>query len=530
MFVSYMFADGADLPMGNLQIPSQPRKLSFNEKGQLVDKLLDCLKMRDRHARDMIVQELSFAGSIPRHEADKDDVRNILNTSLNYEGSLQELVDVIATFEKDELGRDSLSMQRLSEFLELLFSSPESIAINVDLLGKLYKLTANVHVSKNELHNMYRRSVVDGQLPHKYQSIDESKTLSLMIQDLAQKGLQSTYPQNKLTHPLLTFIKLLSRCVPDPMRDELMQWREEMAAKEHIALEEESNPAIGAEQLSEGTYYLLVKFKPGNNKDAFELHAWLICEQNGKTVPVNSYVKEEATLEEIPSLFDELISQCQEHTDTFTIELFLPFALLNGDKDDVHTWRLDLGFDTIAVSHKYPLVVRSYDRVYGVNKIKPEVRRRLRQAWEDNWAICKNCGEARIQWPLKEKDYVKENLVAWLQGVACLTMVFVPPAFDAVQPHIFKTMMSAGSSVALWPRPHHKCLNEEAIEQAYHGLLVGCHFSKLPKMIWERRIEAAMDETLLANHLTLFWDNPYRLPSDAPDAPIRDKYPLVAPR
>ena len=58
MFVSYMFADGADLPMGNLQIPSQPRKLSFNEKGQLVDKLLDCLKVRDRHARDMIVQEL----------------------------------------------------------------------------------------------------------------------------------------------------------------------------------------------------------------------------------------------------------------------------------------------------------------------------------------------------------------------------------------------------------------------------------------------------------------------------------------
>ena len=65
--------------MGYLHIPSQPRKLFFNEKGQLVDKLLDCPKMRDRHARDMVVQELSFAGSIPRHEADKDDVRNILS-------------------------------------------------------------------------------------------------------------------------------------------------------------------------------------------------------------------------------------------------------------------------------------------------------------------------------------------------------------------------------------------------------------------------------------------------------------------
>jgi hypothetical protein len=49
-------------------------------------------------------------------------------------------------------------------------------------------------------------------------------------------------------------------------------------------------------------------------------------------------------------------------------------------------------------------------------------------------------------------------------------------------------------------------------------------------MVWERRKEAAIDETLLANHLTLFWDDPHRLPPDAPDAPAQDKYPLVFPR
>src|SRR5438093_10051331 len=110
--------------MEHSHIPLQPRKLSFNEKDQLVDKLLDCPKMRDRHTRDMIVQELSFAGSIPQHQVDRDEVWDIVNTSLNYEGSLQELVDVIATFEKDELGRNSLPMQGLNEFLKVLFSSP----------------------------------------------------------------------------------------------------------------------------------------------------------------------------------------------------------------------------------------------------------------------------------------------------------------------------------------------------------------------------------------------------------------------
>jgi hypothetical protein len=248
--------------MGNLNIPSKPRMLSFKEKGLLVDKLVDCPQMKDRHSRNTMVQELRFASSISRPEVDRNDVRNIVETSLNYEGGLQELVVVIADYEKDVDGRDSLPMQRLSSFLEVLFSSPEPITINVDLLIELYQLTDNVHVTENDLYDIYRESRPTGWSSHQFQSSEEGGVLSLMIRDLAQIGLQNSQTSNKLTHPLLTFVKLLSRHVPAPVSNQLILWREKSAEKENITLEEEHIPALPAEEPSEASFYLLVRFKP----------------------------------------------------------------------------------------------------------------------------------------------------------------------------------------------------------------------------------------------------------------------------
>jgi hypothetical protein len=518
--------------MDNVNMLLQPRALSPKEKEQLVDTLLACRTMRDRNSRNQVVQELSFADSLERdsNTTNKVDVMNIVNRCLDYSDGLLQLIERVEYREEN-----SQPMQHLSKFLQILFSSPQSLTITIDSLAKLYKLTSSVHMAKEVLHKLYRQTGVnDGRLPRIYQNIDEGETLRLMIQDLAQAGLHSNLAQNVLTHPLLTFVSLLGHQVPDPLKNLLLQWLAETVKREHIVLVEEYGADILSEQTTQNSDYLLVKFKlVVENKAEFEIHAWLIREQNDKTVPMFGDVKENVPLEEIPSVMEELISHCAEYSDAFTIELFLPFRLLNCDSSeiDVHNWKLDAAFgNSIAVSHKYPLVLRSYDRIYEVNKLKPGVRHRLRQAWQSNWAICKNCRVVMLRWPLKEKDSSKEHLVVWLQEAACLTMLFVPPAFDEILPHIFKKMLSAGTSVALWPRLYCNHLEEEVIEQGYRSLLEGNHFSTLPKMIWERRKEAAMDETSLANHLTLFWDDPFRLPPDAPDAPAQDKYPLAFPR
>ena len=99
------------------RISRNPGPLTFQQKSELVDKLLVCSTMRDRHSRDKIVQELSFADSISRDSRDRVDVLNIVNTSLNYRDGLPELVAVISSLEKDASGNESLPMEQIRTFM-----------------------------------------------------------------------------------------------------------------------------------------------------------------------------------------------------------------------------------------------------------------------------------------------------------------------------------------------------------------------------------------------------------------------------
>jgi vWA-MoxR associated protein C-terminal domain len=447
---------------------------------------------------------------------------------LDFSDGLQQLTEKIQRHEIDSRGNYSEPIKDLIKFLEILFFLSGPSEININLLVKLYTLTASINVAKEELYKFYRQSVADERLPIRYKSIEQGQTLPQMIQDLAQIRQIASSHHNTLVHPLLTFVKFLSKKMSGPIKDSLLQWREETATKLRITLAED---ALLEQESNKNLYYLLVKFKPSDDKkDEFEIQAWLIYEQNKKTTNLYGYSKEEVTLEEMPFLLDELILESERYADMFTIELFLPLTLLNCDKTDVHTWKLYDQYDSYAISHKYPLVLRSYDRIYRMNKKRPEIKLRERKAWENNWAICKKYQEIMLNWTLKEKDARKANLTAWLQSVACLTLTFVPPTFDETQTHIFHKMLSAGISVAIWPRGYCKGLDEDIVEQTYHHLLEGSHFSTLPEMILERRREALMDETSLANYLTLFLDNPYRLPCDAPDTLPEDKNPLAFPQ
>ena len=91
--------------------------LSFQKKSELVNKLIACPTMKDRHARDIVVLQLSdqIARSIARHAVDVVDVTNIVSTCTNFSGGIQELVEVVGFFEGD-----SIPMQQLRAFLQSL--------------------------------------------------------------------------------------------------------------------------------------------------------------------------------------------------------------------------------------------------------------------------------------------------------------------------------------------------------------------------------------------------------------------------
>src|SRR5262249_54324296 len=114
----------------------------------------------------------------------------------------------------------------------------------------------------------------------------------------------------------------------------------------------------------------------------------------------------------------------------------------------------------------------------------------------------------------------RKKLHTSLRDVGCLRMTFVPPCFDGTQEHIFSKMMGAGTSIALWLRPMDELPDIGTLEMMYGQLLPGCNISSLPKKIWKLREGGVLP---LFNHMTLFWDDPNRLPAGAKD-------PLIAPK
>lgn len=73
---------------------------------ELVEALLQCRNMRDRHTRDDIVGELpaDIRNNIPRRDADRPDVMNIVRTCRNYEGGLGKLIEILEGYEGDSQG------------------------------------------------------------------------------------------------------------------------------------------------------------------------------------------------------------------------------------------------------------------------------------------------------------------------------------------------------------------------------------------------------------------------------------------
>jgi hypothetical protein len=185
------------------------------------------------------------------------------------------------------------------------------------------------------------------------------------------------------------------------------------------------------------------------------------------------------------------------------IELFLRFPYLHHPTCDAHSWKISKGFGlTKPVSSVYPLVIRSLDRLDCEIEIAFD-------EWEQSWN-----GLAQLKflsnWHFLQHKAFEEEL--YLEKNACLAFLEIPPLMEENSPspngHIFKQMMSAGVSLALWPHARVD-LTEEQFQEAYKELLGECHLANIPEVLWEKRKN---NPTHLAKELTLFYDNPYRRP------------------
>lgn len=76
-------------------------QITREQKRELVEALLACSAMRNRHSRDAVVSNLpnDIAMSITRHNTDRVDMNNIVTRCTDFEGGIQELLECVRDIE-----------------------------------------------------------------------------------------------------------------------------------------------------------------------------------------------------------------------------------------------------------------------------------------------------------------------------------------------------------------------------------------------------------------------------------------------
>ena len=184
--------------------------------------------------------------------------------------------------------------------------------------------------------------------------------------------------------------------------------------------------------------------------------------------------------------------------ETLRVEFFLPFKSLDLMAD---SWLIEdeYGEEPFPIGSEYPVVIRVLERH---NKIYKKA-----SLWEGNWKpqyINQLCKKALIcsDRPPEEisEDLAKEEVL----GVRCTC----PLEAHHNQPK--PMIMRRGLPIALWLRQELKnCCGEEKYQE-----LLNINLVDLPQKLKNIRNADRQNESHLAHHISLLWDEPIKLPSD----------------
>src|SRR5712692_2302277 len=94
------------------------KRLSFEEKSELIERLLACRSVSDRISREAILRQLPGDIRFGIEVASRDDIymTNIIDACLAFPAGIEELIDIVQHYEKD-----SSAMQNLDDFLDEVF-------------------------------------------------------------------------------------------------------------------------------------------------------------------------------------------------------------------------------------------------------------------------------------------------------------------------------------------------------------------------------------------------------------------------
>ena len=487
--------------------------MNIKQRRELVEALLACPSISDRNKRDTVINDLpgNIKNNIQRDNADKFDVTNIVNACSNYPGGIDELIDCIEGYEGD-----SDSVQKVKAVWTRI-SLPGRIT--KEQLNDLLQGVVKANMPEDEILNLYATSVREtGFSPN-----PEAKAIWSMLQHL-----QDIPPQDDGPVAILHFAEQLSHqvAIPDDVVAELQSWVDEVApsfglqpadiAQLRDSFRQEPEAAEASDSPVEALPYLLVEISPdSHNQEQFyvEIIFWR-SEDDSRPL-----YKEDNTLhnlEDIPALFNTVFTQfITESGETeFIIEFFLPFELIF---QEIDRWKITRRMMRREISYvignTYPIIVRSLDRL-----LEKQQNKALEESWKKKWERLQTIPQAsnleHVFWVCRHNEFEPDALYSLISedDKACLGLAFRPD-YQSIEDTFF-VILGAGVPVAFWLRPSAETVASESAQSKIEAVLADKTLVHLPQLILHYRKDALRnkDEAHIANHLTLFWDDPYRIP------------------
>lgn len=254
--------------------------------------------------------------------------------------------------------------------------------------------------------------------------------------------------------------------------------------------------------------------------DRYLIRAWRVLVRLGK----DHWVDEDARqldvkdqtygVDEMPALVDEMVSQLlgdlERSDNELTVELFVPLELLLCDADQ---WPLDLGIGTSLLGVHWRVVVRSLERAYnGRSQL-------IHTKWQDNWRRL-HSSPSPAPWRCTQADMTPDGagIRYPIDEPPCVALFFTPLRNESGGGYsVLRKLMLAGVPVAVWPRKDQfegPRLGQVLNELVASNPVAACWREAVRQ--YRKEAEQTPDrEGHPGAHLTVLWDDPFKLLPDA---------------
>lgn len=246
--------------------------------------------------------------------------------------------------------------------------------------------------------------------------------------------------------------------------------------------------------------------KQGNR---YFVDAWLITDaltqgsSIGEQLSKPESFRETLTFDEIPELLKIFLAQIARYSSSkLTIEIFLPLDLMN---QSVDSWEIDdeLGVP-VTLGSQYKIVVRSYERILPTYLYKG--------FWEEKWKIAQQLTDIEVGKTLIPGDCNNlKRLFVELNKPDIIGLKLTTAPVQTGKGSVFALILKTAIPLAIWLRQDLAKNCDEKID----GLLQ-CGIHQLPENVKMKRLDAVLEppDTHIGHHLSLLWEDPYRLPPD----------------